>query len=137
MPDFEHAVVAKMDAHLAYDNARITKRQYVKILQKANLIIERHIDREARRRGLLAANPSRAQHKKAGNDALKKSQTYWERYLKHNRQKDLVDAYEWLTRAHVEMKYAADRPGLREAKQGYEVAKAELLRRLRARRKKK
>jgi hypothetical protein len=130
MPDIEHAVVAKMDAERAYDSDLIKRRQYERIVSKANRIIERHIEREVARRN-RKKNPSHADHRKAGNDALKKSRTYWERYLGHHRSKDLVDAYEWLTRAHVEMKYAGDREGLAEAKQGYEAAKAELLSRLR------
>jgi hypothetical protein len=135
MPDYNHAVVAKMDARLAYDNDMLTKSELSRIDKKADTIIDRHIMREAERRGLVKANPkgrtknpSAAEHKKAGGDALSKADHYWDEYRDHGRAKDLADAMDWATRAHVEMKYARDPKGLRDAKAVYEEVKAELIR---------
>lgn len=130
MPDLDHAVAAKMDARLAYDRDLLTKRELERVLKKANTIIERHIMSEAERRGLVK-NPPEAEHKKAGDDALDKMQEYWWRWFKGGRKPhDLVDAYEWAARAHVEMKYAKDPAGLREAKSWYGLIKKHLTRQL-------
>ena len=72
-------------------------------------------------------NPTAEAHEKAGRDYMMKARSYWERYAKHGRPKDLVDAYEYLNIAHEELKYADDRDSLKEVKEGKKAAKAELL----------
>jgi hypothetical protein len=65
--------------------------------------------RGSSRRKLRRKNPSAADHEAVGIKALKKSETYWRKYVANKSDhKNLVDAYKFLVIAHEELRYSDD-----------------------------
>lgn len=128
-----HASDAKARAKEEFDKGLMTKATYNRIVKKADKIIQEAVD-EAIPTGGRKKNPSAEVHEKTGRDYMMKARDYYERYLQKGRPNDLVDAFEYLSIAHEELMYAGDQEALKEVKHGKKIAKAELIAKIRPKR---
>jgi hypothetical protein len=61
-------------------------------------------------------------------DALKKSESYFDRYKEHERLNDLLDCYKFLIIAHEELKYSGKKEPRIQARDGLKDVRREILR---------
>lgn len=90
-----------------------------------------HAGRSSRASSPRRRNPSARDREHVGQEALAKSEEYWDRYEENrSRTNFLVDSYKFLVIAHEELKYATD-PSVRlAADHALKRAHAELSHRL-------